>query len=220
MPSPDGIAFGSSKALRRQPPSPETQDLRAPSTRLQNIRVLWTLAASEGGPLLAPNRHMRMTTVPLLLLSALGLAACANTEATQPPQMAQLAQAITPPDRGGPPEPLSPTARALLKERMTAHARDMSDLVSAILLFDCQRIADRSDEIAADVNLSRPTMQDATELNASIPEKFFVRQDDLKAAARALAQSARTADPSRVALAYGQVSQTCVRCHADYRPRD
>jgi cytochrome c556 len=148
------------------------------------------------------------------------LTSCANTGPSQPPQMAQLAQAITPPQREGPPEPLSPTARALLKERMASHAQDMSELVSAILLFDCQRITERSDKIAADVNLSRPTTNDATELNASIPEKFFVRQDDLKAAAHVLAQSARTANPAKVAEAYGKVSETCVRCHADYRPRD
>ena len=103
---------------------------------------------------------------------------------------------------------------------MASHAQDMSDLVSAILMFDCQRIAERSDKIAADANLRRPITNDATELNASIPEKFFVRQDDLKAAARALAQNARTADPIKVAEAYGKLSETCVRCHADYRPRD
>ena len=145
---------------------------------------------------------------------------CATPEANRPPQMAQLTQAITPPEREGPPEPLSPTARALLRDRMSSHAQDMSQLVSAIMLLQYSEIITRADKIADDVNLSRPTTNDATELNASLPEKFFVRQDDLKAAARGLAAAGRTGNPYQVAQAYGRVSETCVRCHADYRPRD
>jgi hypothetical protein len=166
---------------------------------------------------------MRTTTrstfgrLAALAVWALG-ASCASQTANQPPQQAQLAQAIATPDRTGPPEPLAPAARALLKERMAAHARDMGELVSAIMLLEYDGIAARADKIAADVNLSRPTTNDATELNASIPEKFFVRQDDLKAAAHNLAEAARSRNPYQVADAYGRVSATCVRCHADFRP--
>ena len=103
---------------------------------------------------------------------------------------------------------------------MSSHAQDMSQLVSAIMLLEYSEIITRADKIAEDVNLSRPTSNDATELNASLPEKFFVRQDDLKAAARGLAAAGRTANPYQVAQAYGKVSETCVRCHADYRPRE
>jgi len=147
-------------------------------------------------------------------------ASCASQDATRPPQMAQLTQAVTPPERPGPPEPLSPTARAILKDRMASHAQDMSALVSAIMLLEYSEIVTRADKIAGDVNLSRPISNDATELNASIPEKFFVRQDDLKAAARALANAGRTGNPYLVAETYGKLSENCVRCHADYRPRD
>jgi len=152
--------------------------------------------------------------------SALILASCATNDTSQPPQIAQLAQAIRPPEREGPPEPLSPIARALLKERMAAHAQGMSELVSAILLPEYPQIAERSDRLAADVSLSRPLSNDATELNAAIPERFFVRQDDMRDAARVLAAAARSANPSKVANAYGRLAETCVRCHADYRPRD
>jgi hypothetical protein len=133
--------------------------------------------------------------------------------------MAQLTAAVTPPDREGPPAPLSGPARALLKDRMASHAQDMSQLVSAIMLLQYSEIITRGDKIAGDVNLGRPTSNDATELNASIPEKFFVRQDDLKAAAHNLATAGRTANPYLVAEAYGKLSENCVRCHADYRPR-
>lgn len=101
---------------------------------------------------------------------------------------------------------------------MSAHAEDMSDLVTAIVLLEYQTVAERADKIANDVTLSRPLANDATELNALMPERFFVRQDDLKTAARALAQSARTVNPFRVADAYGKLAETCVRSHADYRP--
>jgi cytochrome c556 len=145
-------------------------------------------------------------------------AACASPPARQPPQQAQLAQAVAAPERPSPPEPLSPAARQLLKERMASHARDMGDLVSAIMVLDYPRIVERADTIAADVNLSRPISGDATELNSSLPEKFFVRQDSLRAGARALAAAARDLDPVRVADAYGRLSEGCVRCHADFRP--
>jgi hypothetical protein len=100
---------------------------------------------------------------------------------------------------------------------MKGHARDMSDLIAAIMVLDYPTIAGRSRAIASDVNLSRPLRGDATELNAALPEKFFVRQDELKAAARTLERAAQELEPNAVASAYGRLSEACVRCHADYR---
>jgi len=102
---------------------------------------------------------------------------------------------------------------------MASHARDMGDLVSAIMVLDYLRIEQRGDQIADDVSLARPVSRDATELNASLPEKFFVHQDKVKLEARALADAARDHNPYRVAEQYGRLSEGCVRCHADYRPR-
>ncbi len=157
----------------------------------------------------------------LHLLGVLAVAAspsCAAKQANQPPQIEQLTRAITPPDRASPPEALSPEARALLSKRMSSHVEDMSDLVSAIMLLQYSRIITRAEKIVDDVNLNRPTSNDATELNAALPEKFFARQDELKVAARALGEAARNGDPYLVAQAYGHVSEACVRCHADFRP--
>ena len=161
------------------------------------------------------------STFGLLSLAALVASACADPNArNQPPQRAQQAEAIaTPPRREPPPERLSPVALAALKARMASHSRDMDRLVSAIMVLDYADIARRANGIVADVSLSRPLSGDASELNASLPEKFFVRQDDLKMAARALSAAASALDPYRVADAYGKVSEGCVRCHADYRPR-
>ena len=159
-------------------------------------------------------------TLGLLAMAVLATVACADQSARhQPPQRAQLEKAVAEPGRGTAPEPLSPMAAGIIKERMVSHARDMTTLVSAIMVLDYPAISQRANEIAADVNLSRPLSGDATELNASLPEKFFVRQDELKAGARALATAADALDPYRVADAYGHLSEGCVRCHADYRPR-
>jgi cytochrome c556 len=164
--------------------------------------------------------HAINRCVVVVLGGAVAVSACASpTAENQPPQQqAQLAQAIAAPDRAGPPEPLSPAARQILKTRMASHARDMGDLVTAIMSLDYLSIAQRGDAIAADVNLSRPISHDATELTSALPEKFFVRQDELRARARALSAAAQARDPNRVAAEYGRLSEGCVRCHADYRP--
>jgi hypothetical protein len=164
---------------------------------------------------------LNRSTIGFVGLACLLASACADQNArNQPPQRAQLAQAISTPPRRDSPEPLSPLALATVKTRMASHARDMDRLVAAIMILDYPDIAARAKEIAADASLSRPLSNDpTTELNASLPEKFFLRQDDLKAAARDLSAAASALNPYRVADAYGKVSGTCVRCHADYRPR-
>ena len=157
--------------------------------------------------------------VGIAFASVVVASGCASGSTTsQPSQEAQLARAVAAPDRAGPPQPLSPAAREILKSRMASHARDMSDLVSAIMILDYDRITGRGEAIAADVNLSRPVSHDATELNSALPERFFARQDELRTGARALATAAQARDPDRVAAAYGRLSEGCVRCHSDYRP--
>ncbi len=161
-------------------------------------------------------KRIRRPALVSALLAA--LCSCAAQTAQQPPQHDQLARAIAAPDRVDPPEPLSPAARAFLKQRMAAHARDMGSLMSAIMLLEYTSIAIRAEAIADDASWARPLTGDATELNAQVPEKFYVRQDDLKTAARRLAAAARLRDAYKVADAYGRVAETCVRCHADFRP--
>jgi hypothetical protein len=144
-------------------------------------------------------------------------ASCAGPQRNQPPQEAQLKQAVSPPERLRPPEQLSDTARTLLRGRMVAHARDMNDLVSAIMLLHYDDVKDGALRIAGDASLSRPLSQDATELNSALPEKFFLYQDNLRLEAKTLAEAAGRQQPYDVADAYGRLSQVCVRCHAAYR---
>jgi len=149
-------------------------------------------------------------------VSVLMAGACASTP-PHPVQQDQLANAVAAPDRATPPAYLSNAARELLRNRMASHAGDMSTLVSAIMILDYPRIAERAAAIASDANLARPLSDDATELASSIPSSFFDYQDELKVRARTLEEAARQQAAFRVADAYGQLSQTCVRCHAVYR---
>jgi hypothetical protein len=153
-----------------------------------------------------------------LAAGALALwASCATPARNQPPQQIQLAQAVAPPSRLAAPEPLSMTARSILKARMASHARDMGDLVSAIMLLRYPSIQTGARRIADDTSLSRPLSEDATELNAALPEKFFLYQDQLRLEARTLAEAAQRQHPFDVADSYGHLAQVCVRCHATYR---
>jgi hypothetical protein len=175
-----------------------------------------------GGPHVAASagmRSLRQFAFPGLFLAAGVLSAVACVKPAQPPQRVQQESAVAAPKIRQPPEPLSPLVQALLRQRMVSHGSDMNDLVSAIMLLDYPRIADRAEKIAADANLGRPISGDATELNASLPEKFFVYQDRVKFEARGLVEAAGAADPYQVATKYGRLSESCVRCHADYRPR-
>ena len=87
--------------------------------------------------------------VGIAFASVVVASGCASGSTTsQPSQEAQLARAVAAPDRAGPPQPLSPAAREILKSRMASHARDMSDLVSAIMILDYDRITGRGEAIA------------------------------------------------------------------------
>jgi hypothetical protein len=149
----------------------------------------------------------------LLLLSS-----CAGSRAAgEPPQAPQLAAAVTPPPRLAPPEYLPENARAILRTIMAAHAHNMGDLVSAIMVLDYDRIVAGAEAVASDATLARPLTGDATELNALLPEKFFWTQDQLRRQARDLADAARARSAFQVASAYGRLSEVCVNCHAVYR---
>jgi len=150
-------------------------------------------------------------------MTALAAAACATPGRNQPPQQRELAQAVAPPQRLRPPDPFPAAAREVLKTHMVSHARDMSALVSDIMLLRYDQIRAGAERIAADASLSRPLANDASELNSALPEKFFLYQDNLRLEARTLAEAASRQQPFDVADSYGRLSQVCVRCHAAYR---
>jgi cytochrome c556 len=159
-----------------------------------------------------PTRTQRTLT----LLAPLWLA-CASQPAKQPPQQAQLTQAVSPPRRLEAPDYLPENARMVLRTIMASHARSMGDLMSAIMVLDYPRIRSSADAIASDASLARPLSHDASELNSLLPEDFFRQQDDLRAQARILEDAAARQSPYAVAQAYGHLSESCVRCHYVYR---
>jgi len=153
----------------------------------------------------------------LLLGLSLLAPACAGKSVHEPPQQAQLTRAVSPPRRLEAPDYLPEAARAVLRTMMASHARNMGDLMSAIMVLDYPRIREGADAVANDASLSRPLTHEASELNALLPEDFFRQQDALRAQARVLSDAATRQSPFGVADAYGKLSESCVRCHYVYR---
>jgi hypothetical protein len=146
------------------------------------------------------------------------MAACATPPPAGPPQEAQLARALAPPERLAPAEALPPQARALLHTRMASHAQDMGALMSAIMVLRYEEIGTRARGITHEVYFARTGGEDAsTLLNASLPPKLFDLEAELRERASTLAGAADRLDAFAVANAYGQLSETCVKCHAAYR---
>jgi cytochrome c556 len=112
-------------------------------------------------------------------------------------------------------QPLTGTARSLLKKRMARHGKDMEALLSALLGLDYDETVVVAGRIADEPRLSRPG--DATDTaNALFPERFFVFQDALHVEAARLVAAARAHDDGDLAESFGRVSATCVGCHAVY----
>lgn len=115
--------------------------------------------------------------------------------------------------------PLSNAARAIVRERMASHSKQMTELVWSVVLLDYAESARIATAIATEPRLARPTTGDATELNSALPPRFFELQDQLRDQARELAAAARARDPSATAKRYGGLAETCVRCHDAYLSR-
>lgn len=114
------------------------------------------------------------------------------------------------------PDYLNELARQLLKERMTRHGRDMSRLVQAVVLLERDVAKDLAQSIANEPRITRPTPGSTDELNAALPEQFFVRQDELRERAKALAAAAKTGKDDELAARLGDMMRTCVGCHSAY----
>jgi hypothetical protein len=111
---------------------------------------------------------------------------------------------------------LSPLARQLLKQRMRRHGGEMLALVQSVLFLDHETTQRLAAELAAEPRLTRPIAGGADDVNAALPERFFVLQDELRS--RALELMAATQQPGTPDLArrLGEVTQTCVACHTTY----
>lgn len=133
------------------------------------------------------------------------------------PKKAAPSPKVTAPKKGlEAPSYLSPMARQLLKRRMARHGRDMLTLVQAVLFLDRETTQRLAGELAAEPRLTRPIAGGEDDLNASLPERFFVLQDELRSRSLALAEVARKSDDAALAARLGELTQTCVSCHSAY----
>jgi|GEM_PF-1941731 len=111
---------------------------------------------------------------------------------------------------------LSPEARAVLRPRMQRHGAVMDVLIRSVVMLDRARTADAVDAVIGEARLARPLPGDTEMINAAIPPLFFDLQDHLQQRAQALRTASAKGDDVEVAVALGQVMQTCVACHSAY----
>jgi hypothetical protein len=114
------------------------------------------------------------------------------------------------------PEHLPELARTLLKQRMQRHGSDVEELLRAVLLLRRKEAREAANRIATEPWLVRPIRGSEDALNSSLPELFFILQDQLRDRAHALAEAAAAKDDRALAQAYGRVMETCVQCHSAY----
>ncbi len=114
------------------------------------------------------------------------------------------------------PDYLPPLARKLLRKRMERHGRDQYRLVLAVTLLQRQVVKSLATGIAEEPRIVRPIAEGQDDLNAALPERFFVLQDALRLRAKDLANAASKQDDASLAKAFGQLVEVCVGCHSAY----
>ena len=112
------------------------------------------------------------------------------------------------------PERLPASVRAVIATKMSRHDEQMPALVSRVVVLDYDGVARVAAEIFDEPRLARPLTGD--ELNGLLPERFFVLQDQMLAASRKVVEAAAHKDSGQMAAAFGELTRTCVDCHAVY----
>ena len=116
----------------------------------------------------------------------------------------------------GEPDYLPAIARQLLHKRMQRHGRDQTRLVLAVTLLQRDVVKSIAGDIASEPRIVRPIAEGKDDLNAALPERFFVLQDALRLRAKDLAAAATTKDDVGLAKAFGGMVEICVTCHSAY----
>ncbi|OJH38438.1 cytochrome c [Cystobacter ferrugineus] len=122
----------------------------------------------------------------------------------------------SPPSSLGKPDYLPEQARSLLRQKMERHGQDARDLMYGVTLlqYDVARAAAK--HISAEPRIIRPLPGGEADLNALLPERFFVLQDEARLRARAVSEAAEKRDDKALAESYGRLVETCVACHSTY----
>lgn len=163
-----------------------------------------------------PIRTHRDARALFAVLALVVAAGCASTSGEPAAQQRRLVEAVAAPARDAAPEYLSESTRVALHTRMASHARDMGELTSAIMILDYGRIETTAHALAYDVGVVPPESGAATPHEVT-PRKLLELEEDLRKQALVLYRAAQFTSALDVADAYGELSKTCVRCHAVYR---
>jgi hypothetical protein len=117
------------------------------------------------------------------------------------------------------PDYIPETARALMRKKMERHGQDARDLMFAVTLLQYDAAKASAQRISSEPRLVRPVAGGEDDLNALLPERFFVLQDEARSRAQAVATAAEKKDDKALADSYGRLVETCVSCHSAYLKR-
>lgn len=140
---------------------------------------------------------------------------------TPKPKNGQASKKVTDAKAAGLPTPdyIPETARALLRKKMERHGQDARDLMLAVTLLQYDAAKAAAQRISSEPRLVRPIAGGEDDLNALLPERFFVLQDEARSRAQAVATAAEKKDDKALADTYGRLVETCVSCHSAYLNR-
>lgn len=116
------------------------------------------------------------------------------------------------------PDYLPAEARATLRKKMTRHGQAMTDLMLGVMLLQYDAASAAASRIVNEPRIARPVPgeEGESELNALLPERFFVLQDEARNRAQAVQEAARKRDDAALAESFGRLTETCVSCHSAY----
>lgn len=149
----------------------------------------------------------------LAIIASIGALAGCRTHAEPKPVIAQQV-----PVKLAAPGHLPLDARILLSDRMQQHGYELTNLMWAMLFLENGEVAGRADWIASSSWIADPSAAEDRALMESLPQRFFDLQNDLVERARVVAKIARAEPQDSAALvqAFGNLYETCVRCHSIY----
>ncbi|WP_224368135.1 hypothetical protein [Hyalangium versicolor] len=165
------------------------------------------------------------SSMPVVLVGFLSASFIFHASAEEPanpkstaPAKAKASEVRTPSLRT--PDYIPEAARPLLRKKMERHAQDARDLMFGVTLLQYDAAKAAAQRIASEPRLVRPIVGGEDDLNALLPERFFVLQDESRARAQAVAAAAEKKDDKALAESYGRLVETCVSCHSAYLNRE
>ncbi|WP_224240249.1 cytochrome c [Hyalangium gracile] len=117
------------------------------------------------------------------------------------------------------PDYIPEAARPILRKKMERHGQDARDLMFSVTLLQYDMAKAAAQRIASEPRLVRPIVGGEDDLNALLPERFFVLQDEARTRAQTLSIAAEKKDDKALAESYGRLVETCVACHSAYLNR-